>query len=348
MKSSRTIDGPQSTRVHYIVIGPREGLLCCSAQDRSKLCKCIVAATASSADPIKATLLAYCIDDRWLRMVLSSASRVISGPFIRSLFGTDRPLLELSGAPSSMLEVVRSVELPSLVSQLAAVRHCHFAPVELGLVGEPAAWPWTTHRLYLGLQKIAGFTRNWLSKQLAQGHGGWQLAYARLMSTPEEGETSVGLSHCTVPILPLSRADGDRACLRALKRLLVDDDGERTEDLERLFRSSVRRVCRTTGCDVRAFRKNPAASRFRLVRALLVDRLVVNRKILSMSQLSARLRCDRSWLYKTRAQCRREYPGLFTQTAGTHDLEAPSPLEADLSPEASLLKWKRGKERDEP
>lgn len=329
MESSRNFNETPRTVVHYFVIGPCEGRLCSTAQDRSRLCRGIIAATASSRPLTQETLIAYSVDDRWLRLVLSSSKRALDKAFIKRLLGIDQATTAASEPPHAMLVWVRSVELPSLVSQLAAVRHCHFAPVDLGLASEPAAWPWTTHRLYLGLEVISGFTRNWLADRLAQGHGGWQVAYSRLMSAPDYGETAVELSHCTVPILPIAQANGDRACLRALKRIRSHDEGREYERFERAFGSIVRRVCRTTGCDVRAFRSNPAAPRFRLERALLVDRLVVNGKLMSMTELSARLRCDRSWLYRTYHQCRREYPDLFEETAAAQHSKAPKAQESD-------------------
>jgi hypothetical protein len=309
MKSFSAADGPHENFTHYVVAGPHEQLLCRSADERSALCRTSMAGAAAGVTPIR--LLAYCIDDRWLRAVVQSPQRALSRKeFLAALTHGDAT----TKAPRrgvAKFEVVRSVPLATVAHQLAVIRHCHLAPVELRLAREPAEWPWSSHRLYLGLEEMSGFSRGWLATLLAEGPGGWPLAYRRLMSNPEEGEGAVTLPNCIVPILPMAEMSGDPTCLRALRRAPKDEAIGTQTATGRVFKSLVRKVCRTTGCDVRAFCENPAARRFRLERALLLERLTGNRKLMSVRELSTRLRCDRSWLYKTRTQCREDYPDLF-------------------------------------
>jgi hypothetical protein len=141
------------------------------------------------------------------------------------------------------------------------------------------------------------------------------------MSNPEEGEGAVTLPNYIVPILPVAEMSGDPTCLRALRRAPKEGTIGTETATGRVFKSVVRKVCRKTGCDVRAFRENPAARRFRVERALLLERLAGSRKLMSVKELSIRLRCDRSWLYKTRTQCREDYPDLFGRD---EDLRSPS------------------------
>jgi hypothetical protein len=340
MKSFSAADGPHETFTHYVVAGPHEQLLCRSADERSALCRTIVAGAAAGVARIR--LLSYCIDDRWLRAVVQSPHRALSRKEFFAALAHDDATTKAPRRDVAKFEVVRRVPLVMVAHQLAAVRHCHVAPIDLRLAGEPAEWPWSSHRLYLGLEEMSGFSRGWLATLLAEGPGGWPLAYQRLMSSPEEGESAVTLPNCIVPILPMAEMSGDPTCLRALRRAPKDETIGTETATGRVFESLVQKVCRTTGCDVRAFRENPAASRFRLERALLLQRLTGNRKLMSVRELSIRLRCDRSWLYKTRAQCREDYPDLFGRDEDLRSRSHAQPRGAETTAmEEALSKARR-------
>jgi hypothetical protein len=254
-------------------------------------------------------VLAYCIDDDWVRAVIQLPPRAP----LRKHFTAALERARSAGVGIRRLKLVRSAPLRGVPEQLAAIRHCHFAPVELQFVREPREWHWSSHRVYLGLVEMEGFTRDWLANVLAEGQGGWPFAYQQLMSNPEDGEAVVSFPKWAVPILPIAEMSGDPSCVRALRRASNDPASGARSATERVFESLVREVCRTTGCDARAFRENPGATRFRLERALLLER-VDNLKVMSVKELSLRLQCDRSWLYRTRAQCRQQYPDLLGHT----------------------------------
>jgi hypothetical protein len=69
-------------------------------------------------------------------------------------------------------------------------------------------------------------------------------------------------------------------------------------------------VCGTTECDAEIFRSNPSDSRFKLQRALIVER-VTQSKLMTVKEAAQRLGCDRSWIYRTRKECRARYPEWF-------------------------------------
>lgn len=343
MKSFTAADGSHDTSIHYVVAGPHEQPLCRTADERTVLCKELCRTCIAPAVETHIRVIAYCVDDHWVRAVIQLLRRAtLRKHFLDALAheGSDGRAVRRD-LPS--LEVVRSAPLVAVSAQLAAVRHCHFAPVELGFAREPVEWHWSSHRVYLGLDEMPGFTRGWLANVLADGQGGWPFAYQHLMTSPEEGEDAVSLVKWIVPILPLAEMSGDPSCLRALRHIPTGETISTPSGTERAFKSLVRQVCRTTGCDVHAFQENPAASRFRLERALLLERLA-NRKVMSVQELSLRLQCDRSWLYKTRAQCRQQFPDLFGR--GDH-VQHRSPGDSRITErggvEAVISKARRGR-----
>ena len=341
MKSFTAADGPHGTSIHYVVAGPHEQPLCRTAVERSALCRQLCkpssanTATATVRPPLR--VLAYCIDDHWVRAVIQLPWRARLGQHFPA------GLLNDGSAELAKLGIVRSAPLVTVTEQLAAVRHCHFAPVELQLVREPPEWHWSSHRVYLGQQEMPGFTRGWLATVLAESQGGWLFAYQHLMSNPEEGEAVVSFPKWSVPILPIAELSGDPSCLRALKRAPTHPASGAQSGTERVFKSLVREVCRTTGCDAHAFLENPGARRFRLERALLLERLD-RLKVMSVRELSHRLKCDRSWLYKTRVQCRQQYPHLFGGDGGLKGRSrGPSRSAEKAGVETVISKARRGR-----
>jgi hypothetical protein len=312
MKSFEITDGPRETFIHYLIAGPRDRPLCRSSHERSVLCRSVVGiktgSGASTSDGFE--ILAYCIDDRWLRAVIRWTSATLHREDLQLLL--DGYGASNTNAPH--FEVVRSARLVTVADQLAAVQHCHFAPVQLGLVQDPAEWHWSSHRVYLGMDTMPGFARSWVANLLAGSQGGWSFAYRCLMNEPLEGERTVTLPGLEVPILPPAEVGGDPTCLQVLRRGSRSEHIASDTETALAFESLEDKVCRTTGCNARAFKSNPSARRFRLERALLVDRMMGTDKLMSVQELGLLLHCDPSWLYRTRVQCRHLYPDLFSKT----------------------------------
>lgn len=327
MKSFEFVSDRCSSTIHYVIVGPRKGTLCCSPEERSDVCHALVGASSAETE-----LIAYCVTNRWLRAVVQTNSKSLSKERLAGLL-SGREQHERSGSPTAVCAIVRSARLASIEMQLGAIRHCHMAPVELSLVREAVEWAWSSHSVYMGQSQRGRFSRSWLTSVLAQGYGGWLVAYQCLMGDAEveEGEGVSVPPRWTVPVLPAAETAGDFRCLRALEDMEhgepVDEEGS-----DYVFSVLTRSVCRTTGSDVRAFRTMPGARRFRLERALLLEWIAGRRRFMSVAELSKRLQCDRSWLYKTREQCRRQYPDLFV---GIEDSVASGRL--GMGVEASLV-----------
>jgi hypothetical protein len=309
MTSSEAEDGSLNSFIHYVLARRRNRLLCRSEVDRSELCRSITgsASDLSSGRRVPIQILAFAVDDHWLRLVIRSCHSELRRKQLQRVLAEDGRLRRQPlDSPGALCEIVQSVRLLTAGAQLAAVRHCHFAPVDQRLVRDPAEWFWSSHRVYLGLELAPGLARAPIANLLAGGQGGWPFAYRCLMCEAQEGDTSITLPCLDVPILPRADTAGDGAFFQALRLCGRDNDGAPE------FEPLVDEVCRTTGCDPRAFRSAPASRRFRLERALLVERLTGSRKLMSIHELAIRLGCDRSWLYRTRAQCRVRYPDLFS------------------------------------
>jgi hypothetical protein len=317
MESLETTDGPRDSFIHFILAGPSGRRLCRSAEDRSAVCRSFtrgLARCGGASRQFRFEVLAYCVDDHWLRAVIESSHlKLRRGVLQPALEGYRQYRTESLDPAAALLEIVQSVQLLTVADQLAVVRHCHFAPVHLGLVLDPVDWRWSSHRIYLGLDEALGVTtRSRIAKLLAGGPGGWPFGYRYLMGEPQEGDTSVMLPHLEIQVLPRAETTGDRACFQALRRPPGDNNTDRA------FEAAVDKVCRTTGCDARAFKSHPSSRRFRLERALLVERLTGTRKLMSIQELAVRLQCDRSWLYRTWAQCRVQCPELFAMEDNPH------------------------------
>lgn len=71
------------------------------------------------------------------------------------------------------------VEADSYLLEL--VRYVHLNPVRAGLVEDPADWPWSGHRAYLGREALPWLTTEWVLGQLGRRIGRARAAYDRFV-----------------------------------------------------------------------------------------------------------------------------------------------------------------------
>ncbi len=302
--------------VYYVVAGIGDDQpICSTGHLRSLLCESLVRTAEHGRHDARhqVGILAYCVDCLWVRAVLDVPNARELQSFFRAVAGEYEARREdgLGAAlAATLFGVVRSVRLSTPQDCLSAVRHCHLAPVQLGLARSAEDWQWGSHRSYLGLQSIGGLSRSAISRLISGGPGGWPLAYQHLVSRLEPGERVVMLPTLNLESLPDAEDNGDRNVLSALS------EHPRARERDRVFRAVVVEVCDRTGCDSDEFMRDPAHRRFRLQRALLLEEFTVKRRgVLSVHELALRLHSDRSWLYHTRRDCRLQYPELFADTS---------------------------------
>lgn len=81
---------------------------------------------------------------------------------------------------------------------LVLLRYIHMNPVKAHIVTDPADYPWSSHRAYLGMDVISWLTVDFglslISPDLAQARG----AYRRFLSQPASDDDDVD-SHCDDP-----------------------------------------------------------------------------------------------------------------------------------------------------
>jgi hypothetical protein len=299
ISSGRALGAGGGGICQYVVAGGKDGRSICKGESkRTKLCGLIMEAAGDTrtSEQSRFCLHAYCVDDFRLQAVIEAS-------YPGTLAETLRQVASDGGA---VLDVYDSVRLYRVADLLAATRHCHISPVDSGLVSDAAAWRSSSHRAYLMMEKVRGLTRSTVTSYLAEGPGGWPSGYGSLMAAPDRGQKSVTLWNMDVPVLPVSDAPGDRACLLWLKTHHIEHDRDRA------FQQSIDDVCGTTECDAEIFRSNPSDSRFQLQRALIVERLTQG-KFMTVKEAAQRLGCDRSWSYRTRKDCRARFPEWFNK-----------------------------------
>jgi hypothetical protein len=297
--SGRVLGADSGGVYQYVVArGKDNGSICKGESLRTGLCGLILEAAGDmrTSEQSRFCVHAYCADDFRLQAVIQALHP-------RTLAETLRQVASDAGV---VLDIYDSVPLYLVSDLLAATRHCHVSPVDSGLVRGAATWLSSSHRAYLMMEKVRGLTRSAVTSYLAEGPGGWPFWYRCLMAALENGQKKVILWNMDVPVLPVSDAPGDRACLKWFRTHHIEHDRDRA------FQHSIDDVCGTTECDAEIFRSNPSDSRFKLQRALIVERLTQS-KLMTVKEAAQRLGCDRSWSYRTRKECRARYPEWFNK-----------------------------------
>jgi len=87
----------------------------------------------------------------------------------------------------------RGVKVDGQTALVDLVRHIHLAPLKAGLTADPAAYPWSSHRVYLGLQKAPWLVTEPLLKHFEQAEGDAVRGYIKFMGQGAENiETRAG------------------------------------------------------------------------------------------------------------------------------------------------------------
>ena len=65
---------------------------------------------------------------------------------------------------------------------LELTRYIHLNPVRVGIVKDPAAYRWSGHRYYMGKDKVAWLTTDWVLSQFGRGVGTARARYAEFVA----------------------------------------------------------------------------------------------------------------------------------------------------------------------
>jgi putative transposase len=85
----------------------------------------------------------------------------------------------------------RGVKVGGQTALVDLVRHLHLAPLKAGLTSDPTAYPWSSHRVYLGLAEAPWLATTPLLKYFEQTDGDAVRGYTKFMSQGAENIEAV-------------------------------------------------------------------------------------------------------------------------------------------------------------
>ncbi len=140
--------------------------------------------------------------------------------------------------------IVTAPQLPSIVS------HLHLLPLRLGLAADPAGYPWTSHRSYLGLERLPWVTAEPALRQLEGVAPPGCEAYREFIgdeierlgaaAAPEERSAGEEEREFLRSLMPaLRRPGGDPAALDRLISLVAGRLSVRSDELQSRSRRRV-------------------------------------------------------------------------------------------------------------
>lgn len=160
-----------------------------SAEDRELLDKLVARALAQRG----ARLHAYCWMTNHLHLLVQVADDPL-GRFMQQIASPYARMVQASLETTGHLFERRyhSVLVDADEYLLTLVRYVHNNPVRAGLVSDAAAYPWSSHRDYLGRRNCRWVTTDHVLRRLSSRSGRAAARYRRLMGTPDEGRWGHG------------------------------------------------------------------------------------------------------------------------------------------------------------
>jgi putative transposase len=148
---------PETSEVYYVVLrgGSRRPIFS-GDDDRFEFTRIVQDCVAARS----ARVHAYCWTATEARLAVAVSDQPV-GQFAEAIAELHRKrLVREPTLTGSHLEQqrYRGVLIDGQSALLDLVRHIHLAPVKSGLVSDPAEYPWSSHRAYLGLEAVP-----WLS-----------------------------------------------------------------------------------------------------------------------------------------------------------------------------------------
>jgi REP element-mobilizing transposase RayT len=181
--------------IYYVVLrGPGRQPLFKDDDDRTDF----TAVVAEAARASGVTVFAYCWLQAEARLAVGISDVSISR-FAQRVAKEHARRLEraVSLTGSHFEQKCRGVKVDGQTALADLVRHLHLAPIKAGLAGDPAAYPWSSHRAYLGLSDEPWLAKEPLLKHFGRAEGGAVRGYIQFMS-----QAAVNLENLRVPTEP--------------------------------------------------------------------------------------------------------------------------------------------------
>ncbi|HSW34467.1 MAG TPA: transposase [Steroidobacteraceae bacterium] len=176
---------------HVILRGNHRQAIFTEPSDRQML-DALVAETLERFD---ARAHAYCWMTNHMHLALQVADAPL-GPIVRRIAGVyARRIQQRLPTTGHLFERrYRSVLVDADTHLLRLVRYIHLNPLRAGLVADPADYPWSGHRAYLGLTSIPWLTTDFTLRLLGTNRNSARRAYARLISAGGDPDDSAQFS----------------------------------------------------------------------------------------------------------------------------------------------------------
>jgi REP element-mobilizing transposase RayT len=173
--------------LYYVVLrGAGRQPIFNSDDDRGHFTKVIADQSAASG----VTVYAYCWLKAEARLAVQLSSVSITH-FAQRVARQHAQRLEreISLTGSHFEQKCRGVKVDGQTALVDLVRHIHLAPLKAGLTADPSAYPWSSHRVYLGLAQAPWLDTGPLLNHFRQSEGDAQRGYMKFMG---QGVANVG------------------------------------------------------------------------------------------------------------------------------------------------------------
>lgn len=179
----------KSNDLYYIVLrGAGRQPIFSADDDREHFTKVV----AEQAAACGVTVFAYC----WLKSEARLAAKIsgVSVNKFAQLVGkqhAQRLERDIAISGSHFEQKCRGVKVDGQTALLDLVRHIHLAPLKAGLVTDAASYPWSSHRVYLGLARAPWVATEPLLRHFRQTEGDAVRSYVKFIGQGAENVEAI-------------------------------------------------------------------------------------------------------------------------------------------------------------
>jgi len=234
---------------------------------------------------------AYCWMSNHVHLALQVADAPL-GPIVRRIAGVyARRIQQRLPTTGHLFERrYRSVLVDADTHLLRLVRYIHLNPLRAGLVADPADYPWSGHRAYLGLASIPWLTTDFTLRLLGTNRNSARRAYARLISSGGDPDDSARFSRGMSADTRVLGDDGFLARVTTTRKRVPQTSSARPT-LEQLVAAAAKEA----GCTVEALASASKARALADARCHVAERALAA-GVASISEIARRLNRSHSSL----------------------------------------------------
>ena len=249
------------------------------------------ALVAETLERFHARAHAYCWMSNHLHLALQVADTPL-GPIVRRIAGVyaRRVQRRLPTTGHLFERRYRSVLVDADAHLLRLVRYIHLNPLRAGLVTDPAEYPWSGHRAYLGLAAVPWLTTDFTLRLLGSNRARARRAYSRLIAAGGGPDDSALFTRGMPGDSRVLGDDGFLARVTASPGRIRSSNAKRPT-LEQLIVATAK----ASGCTAEAMASASKSRALTDARCILVERALAT-GIASLSEIARRLNRSHSSL----------------------------------------------------